>query len=300
VSVVLGVRDSPEHRAAYLIRAEALARIATAQAEARIPTLLVKGAGLALTVYDKPWQRAMSDIDLLVAEDDRDASVAALQAAGLEPERRRNGRWLTEAPTDERLLAYRAAGVSWLVEVHSRLDPIFGRPVDYPAIIRRAQPLVEFPGLSVPSPEDHVLLVILHAASSEFLHEPCWLDLALLLRGEIDEHAIVLRAKQWRMGTAAFIALTTLASMDDAPPLASVLADRLQPSTPRLLALRPWYELGRYPLHDRPGEVGLPWVLRQTLLRDDLSGWLANVGRYAALRAVERAGAPLRRSDGGE
>ena len=80
-------------RQAYLVslaqaarRGAELGRVLASLAEARIPTLVLKGAALAETVYPDPVLRPMHDADLLVRPADRPRARAGLLALGYEDE----------------------------------------------------------------------------------------------------------------------------------------------------------------------------------------------------------------------
>jgi len=174
------------------------------------------------------------------------------------------------------------------LEVHRTLDKLVPRPIDQQAIIRRATSAPGLAALRVPDPVDHVLLVILHLACSEFRHPCGWVDLALLFDRGIDLEALEDRARRWRMRTACYLALSTMAALDRPVVPAGFLA-RLRPGAARLRALGSWqYRVGAYPVCPAPPAPGLGWVLRQIPVRDDLGRWALGVGAYAATRAVER------------
>lgn len=73
-----------------LLREQDLRAITQALHRASVRTLLIKGAGLAYTVYDDPRLRPGDDVDLLIGSADLDAADAALTGIGfrrqLEPD----------------------------------------------------------------------------------------------------------------------------------------------------------------------------------------------------------------------
>src|SRR5262249_17993976 len=138
-------------------------------------------------------------------------------------------------------------GVRVLLELHTQLDKIVCRPIEYAEIFSRARPAPGYPGLLVPSPEDHFLLVGLHAAGTEFNHLVAFHDLALLLRSGVNDTAVIDRAKRWRLGTAMFVALSALrgrAGVD----ISDAVLRALAPSWARLAAIRRVYRLGEIPV----------------------------------------------------
>lgn len=280
--------SSAQQKVAYVLRGHVLQRIARALSEARRPALLVKGAALALTIYSPPWTREMDDIDLLVRAGDRDVVAAALAGAGCSPLPGAPGRARSQRAFAETLFDARCGALHVLVEVHTSLDKLVSRPVDHDGIFARAAPAPDLPGLLVPSPEDHALLIALHEAGHEFRHVAGFLDLHLLLERGLSLAVLAERARAFRLETVVFVALATLEALGSraVPP---GLTARFRPSEARLRALRRYYDVGCYPVAKGPSRLGLPWVVRQLPLRDDLGAFCSGVLRYVSLRAVERA-----------
>jgi hypothetical protein len=271
----------PEARAEAMLRAHVLADVGRLLAAAGVRALLVKGAALALTVYPDPALRRMHDVDVLVREGDRDGAVAALTRGGLTlhaPE----GRPRSGALLGETLLMARTGGLSTLVELHTTLDKLVSRPIDETALFARARPAPGLPGLLVPAPEDHALLVALHAAGHDFQHPAAFLDLELLLRRGLDLDVLVARARAFRLTTVMFVALAALRELG-AASVSPELVARFEPG-PLRRAL-----LGRAAASG--DGLGLGWILRQTPLRDDLGRWALGLGRYALARAADRVAA---------
>ena len=252
------------------------------------PALLVKGAALAMTHYERPWHRAMSDIDLLVVPEQQDRVVSALEAAGavLTPI---PGRPWTTSALGERHLVRKMGAVTQLIEVHRAFDKIVPRPIDAAAIMDRGSPASELPQLIIPCAEDQFLLVALHVAFSDFQHPNAWVDLSRLLERRLDWAVVLQRAQQWRMQIALYVVLESLKFVVPG----SLSADQIRPLRPNMLRRR-WissqYQLGGYPLYARPKRQGLAWMAGQTPLRDDLGDWGIGLMRYAVHRALERGG----------
>jgi hypothetical protein len=278
---------APGARARHVLREHALARIAGELAETGLELLLVKGAALALTHYHRPWLRDMADVDLVAPPGAVDRALAALVRAGCELCDAPAGRPLTAPALAERSLLWRAGALLVLVEVHSRLDKVVGRPVDYAAVMARSTPVPDLRGLRVPDPVDHALLVVLHAANASFAHPPAWMDLELLLRGGLDARTLRERARAWRAETALWIALSSLVALGSraVPP---ELVAAIEPGRLRRLALARGYRVGSIPVRLRSPEPGVGWVVAQTPVRDDLGRWLLGLTGYGALRVLER------------
>jgi hypothetical protein len=288
------VSDPAAARASYVLRNHVLGQLALAVDGIGAPIMLLKGAALAEDVYPRPWQREMSDIDLLVAPEDLDSVVAVLCDAGFV--RRSFGRDRTHsARFFEVKLDANVGGCSLLIELHCGVDKIARRPVDYPAIFARALPHPAYDRFLIPDHTDHVLLVVLHASLCEFEHVVAWPDLALLFRSDVEFDALLSRAREWQLQTATWIALSTLRHLADCG-LPEPLLDELRPSAMRRWVLgRSGYRAGSYPVVQRRSKLGSSWLARQFPLRDDPLRWLGGVATYAASRCSELLG--LRRPD---
>jgi len=269
-----------------VLRAHLLERIGRQLEAEGLEALLVKGAALAVTVYPRPWDRQMRDIDLLVSPGRRERIIRVLEAMGfrvLQPAERP----LTREALGEVVLQTSCGGAPMLLEVHTQLDKVVSRPIDYGGIFARAHPAPGCPGFLLPSPEDHTLLVVLHAANTEFGHAPAPRDLALLLCSGLDHAALIERVSRWRLRTAMFVALSELRSA----AVVNVPADLLKACDPgrlRLSVVGRFYRLGRFPVANGTMRLGWPWIVRQTPLRDDLAAWCVGLVRYAGLRIAER------------
>jgi hypothetical protein len=113
----------------YVIAHEVFRRTTKILASANIPVMPLKGVLLQLTVYDRPWEREISDIDLLVPEKYFEQSLDCLKQAGC---------FYVRDPTG-------AANVKWpdielSVDLHECLFPrgLFRLPTD--ELFARARP----------------------------------------------------------------------------------------------------------------------------------------------------------------
>ena len=278
--------QSPAAHAEALLRAHVLAQVASALRGASLPALLVKGAALALTVYPSPASRPMQDIDLLVHRADRDRVLAALTAVGgvvhASPDRPLTADFLGETG-----VMMRAGQTPFLVEIHTSLDKIVPRPIDTAGLFARALAAPGLPGLLVPSAEDHALLIALHAAGHELQHPAAWLDLELLFRSGIDLDTLVHRASEWRLTTVMHAMMTALHALGAASVTPAHVAAFDPGPLRRRLVERVHHPAAALDAH-RPSALGLPWILRQIPLRDDLAAYGLGLGRYAAARVRER------------
>lgn len=70
----------------YQMQWESQVAVQTAFAQASIPLIWMKGLTLAIRLYPQPYLRPMDDLDLLVAEPQRQPALAALQELGFQPQ----------------------------------------------------------------------------------------------------------------------------------------------------------------------------------------------------------------------
>ncbi len=287
------ITDLPRARADCVLRSHLLDGLAESLRKASLRVLVVKGGGLAATVYPQPWLREMGDIDLIVAPGEEERVVEALRASGYE-QHHWPGRPLSSAQIGERLLQIKLGETLYPVEVHRRLDKLVGRPIDYQDVFARARSSKELPeNILVPCPEDHFLLVVLHQATAELRHPIGWIDLELLLRGGLDLSVVLKRARRWRLSTALYLCLVTLQALQ-APSVPAALISKLRPGLIRSRLLDSCFRVGAYPAALGAPQLGWRWVLRQTPLRDDTGRWLAGLAKYGVKRALERAGVGAR------
>ncbi|MEP7119909.1 MAG: nucleotidyltransferase family protein [Byssovorax sp.] len=280
--------QSPSAHAEALLRGHVLAQVARALDVLGAPALLVKGAALALTVYPSPASRPMQDVDLLVRRADRDRILAALVAAGgvvhADPDRPLTGDFLGETA-----VMMPAGSTPFLVEIHTSLDNLVPRPIDEAGLFARAIPAPGLPGLLVLDLVDHTLLIALHAAGHELRHCVAMLDLELIFRGGVDLDALVHRASEWRLTTVMYAVMSALLALGAASITPAHVA-AFDPGPIRRLLIERVHHPAAALDPPRPGGLGIPWILRQIPLRDDLAAYGLGLGKYAAARARERLG----------
>ena len=270
----------------------ALRKVSLALTAAGARALLVKGAALALTVYAEPAARLMTDIDLLVPEEERDRVVGALAAGGF-LERPDPTRPYSAPLLGETGLFLHAGAMTELVEVQTTLSKLVPRPIDMRGILARASSAPGLPGLLVPSLEDHALLIAIHAAGHDFAHPVGFLDLELILRKGLDESALAERARAWRAVGVTYAMLSGLRDLGSASVTPELLS-RFDPGPVRRALLR-------HTMARELSKPGVEWVILQTPLRDDPVTYAVGVGKYAVARARDKgwlAGAPRDGQDG--
>jgi hypothetical protein len=242
--------------------------------------LLVKGAALALTTYARPWERPMTDVDLLV-EPGRFAAVVRLFE-------RRGFRRTRPAERAEELLEVEllppAPFPSIPLEIHASLDKVVPRALPFDALWQRGA-IVGEGLLRTPSPEDQLLVVAIHLANDELAHPWGFVDLEALVRRGVDLAIAWSRAHEYGATLALWIALTALEHR-----VPGLLAGRfdLEAHAPapwrRALLLR-WFDPSAWPIARTPTRLGAPWLLKQLVLRDDWAGYARGVARYLRQRS---------------
>ncbi len=277
----------PEARAQALLRDHVMDRLDDALAAAHLTALVVKGEALARTVYPEPWMRPMGDIDLLVPARDWAQAFAALTTHGFTREPPPEGRPLSNAWLGEAVFSLQIGAGRFLVELHTGLDKIVDRNIDLDAILGRASPAGK--ALALPALEDHLLLVALHAATTDFDHALAWLDLHLLFSAGPEVDVLVRRARAWDLTIALYVVAQLLGAAGS-PSVPEEVIERCRPARWRQRWFGWFFPLDAFPPRGRR-PPGLPWLLRQASLRDDTARWFAGCARYALGRAVERAAA---------
>lgn len=277
---------APGAHADALLRRHVLGQIGETFRRANIPALLVKGAALALTVYPDAAARRMSDIDVLVKEADQARAVKALEnlgwLVGTNETRRLSGAMLGEV-----MMQARIGAMTFTVEVHTSLDKVVRRPIAFEDLLDRASDAPGIPGLSVPSREDHTLLVALHASTHEYRHTLALQDMELLLRSGLDKRELKRRCEMFRLQSVMFVMLSVLRNVR-AASVNDELVRMFDPGWMRRRMLERFYDLKRYPPARGDAALGLAWIINQAPLWDDPRMFASGVVKYAGIRALER------------
>jgi Uncharacterised nucleotidyltransferase len=194
---------------------------------ADLRVVALKGPLLAERFYPEGALRPCVDLDLLVAEEDLDRTVAALEAAGWRAD---SGPSAAYARQHHYHLQLRRDGQPPL-ELHFRARVGFGTVMPAADLIRRSRPApgAAGRGLRVLAPEDELVYLAVHAAAHGFTRLVWLYDLKLFCRryaAEIDWGSVVERARSVRVRSAVAFAF-------------GMLRERLNASVPDLPALRP-------------------------------------------------------------
>ena len=145
-----------------LLRQRVLQRVVDAFAAAETRMLLIKGVGLAYTVYREPHLRPAGDIDLFIAHESLQAAEAALASAGfardLEPD--------TEAASMQRHYIRRDGfGTPYMVDLHWRISnrQIFAGALTFDEAWNASQPVRRLgPAARTLGTADALLLACIH------------------------------------------------------------------------------------------------------------------------------------------
>ena len=271
----------------YILRQQAVRLVAQELARAKVPGLLIKGYGLATTLYQKPWQRDMADVDILVPSERWSLAVEKLRdcfGAASVPEcgqRPYSKRWLGEQSV---LVGLGPATI--LVEIHNSIDKVSPRPIPFDKLYQRATaPSNLANGLRIPDKEDQLLLTVAHLGNSHFQHELGWTDLKKLFEDGCHWPTVMNRSNLYRLNSCLYFCLEGLCLRGVA--VDPSLLQRLKPGVLRRRLAHQVFEIGKAPPYGRNRPTGLRWVGEQTLLRDD-PAWLIGITRYATIRLIER------------
>jgi hypothetical protein len=275
----------PAARAQVLLREHVVRRLDEALTRAGARALVVKGEALARTVYPEPWMRFMTDIDLVLPDEDERGVARELLAAGFERDLAPVGRQHSLAALDETRFILPIGDGAFVVEVHGGLDKVVRRSIDFVPVMQRAELLGD--SLLLPTNVDQILMVVLHAATSDFDHAHCWLDLHLLLGTSFSLPDLLERAERWELRTALYVAMNALrhAGSERVP---DALLEHCRPGPLRRRALKRYFAPDRFPMHAGGRPYGISWAIRQVPLRDDTLKWMRGCARYGAIRVIER------------
>ena len=228
--------------AANLLRLTRLERLRQTFEDEGVQLLYLKGAAFLDTLYPDLGSRRMSDVDLLVREEQRDQAEALMQRAGL--------RRLT---TEERPVTadvfyervYVDPDASWIwFELHTAFCQRQRFDIDYDGIWRRAVHL-QAVGRPIPTlcPEDSLLYAALHQGLHSFYEDGRWSeDLRRIIeRWQPDWELVVERARRWHMATNLYLSLHGAQRLGALVPERALAA--LRPSVPRRLLAHGLFDL---------------------------------------------------------
>jgi hypothetical protein len=242
-----------------------------------------------------PWERPMSDVDLLVDSSRFGALVRILTRHGyqeVQPKVREHSRSLLET-----VLLPPAPMPSIPVEIHASLDKVAPRRWPFYRLWERGEP-VSSGLLRIPDLEDHVLLVAIHLASDEFAHPWGLVDLEALIRKGADLKVVEERARACGATTALRLGLTVLRHHVPAILSESDLPQAVA-SVARARLLDMLFNPSTWPVSKTKPSLGWAWIAKQAALRDDPLHFFEGLGAYALARVLDRSpsGRPSSRQD---
>jgi hypothetical protein len=214
-----------------------LAEMLGAFAAADLGLLVLKGAALAETVYDRPSRRPFGDLDVLLRPVDTPRAKLVLETLGYGVDPRVWNDLLRQRDCQANFFKHTERGPV-VVELHTDLlnNPLFRGtvPIADESLWERAQPAC-LAGTEawVLGPEDQLLHLCLHLACHYFAAPQSHRDIAQVCAAQpIDWPLLVTLARQARASSTCFGALLAAAHCHDAVIPASVL-DELAPRSPR-------------------------------------------------------------------
>lgn len=187
-------------------RFHALAPVLAGLSRAGIPVIVLKGAYLAAAVYENFALRQMSDVDLLVHQDDLSGADAILAQAGFQRKE-----FSATPARDLKAFCYKDRVGRTLIEIHWKLyNPDYPFHFDLDEMWKVALPaVVAGVAVRVFAPEDQLIHLASHAAIHRFefgLRPLC--DLAeVIARKRIDWPLLAEKARQQRTGRAVGVPL---------------------------------------------------------------------------------------------
>ena len=218
---------------ADLLREQILRRLLADLAAAGVNALLLKGAGLAYTVYEEPHLRPRGDVDLLIGRRDLGAADRALVAAGWLPALEQRSERVT---TQRHYVLGGTPSIAEQLDVHWKIavPQIFGDALGFEELAARAVPIAELgPGARTLSRPDALLLACLHrvAHHQDAIDLLCLLDIQQLTTGLSDpERTLFTELAVQRSMRAVCVRGLELASGCFATPGVGDLIDALRPT----------------------------------------------------------------------
>jgi hypothetical protein len=245
-----------------------LVRVTGALTEVGIAVLALKGIVLAYAAYGDASLRPMTDLDLLVPQEERDKAIHVLGKLGFDnpkgfPTPIRAHYWRT-TPGQECAPALQSSGSRVLVEVHTQLE--CGEPI-FPAPTREfwtRSTTTEIGGLSVRTlcPEDNLFHVCLHLARADRFEKGllALLDIKVLLDSNLGWNWEGIAARSLRQGCATWMYLSLEAARELAGATVPSSFFRALPEPRDLPRLRSLVK--EQILAARPGAFAFPLIMR--------------------------------------
>jgi hypothetical protein len=186
-------------------------RLCQRLSEQSIPVILLKGADLAVSCYDDPATRPMSDLDVLVPRARREEAGRCLEQEGFQP---RSGSLVEELRSHRGHMGYVHLKTRCVVEVHWTLKGLgWAHAAAVAEIWAGALPATFDPWAQVMRPGHKLPLLAAHMLLQHRLARLLWLyDLHRVLLATDAAEAAVAReaATRWRIDACLAVALLSV------------------------------------------------------------------------------------------
>jgi hypothetical protein len=229
----LGETLAAHHRKNLLLelrRVADLRRLDATLTAANLPYLILKGPVLAASVYPDRASRTMTDLDLLIADEEMTRAMEVLATIGYRVPAQFAGSEV-EAGDAPPLVHDQPGGL--VLELHSMLDSLPEERAALAAVLPSARRVPVGHGLELPAPErgEFFAHVVAHVSKHHRFEGELrsLLDVALLLKADVDAFDWEALDAEWqRRGISEWIALTvTLAHRLLGSPLPEIYRARM-------------------------------------------------------------------------
>jgi len=208
-----------DHLLSYKSLTRSLEEIVSLLDGAGIRVCTLKGPALAARLYDDPAVRVSTDLDLLVDPNDLERAARALRANGYIGASDATTSYLLQHSHHLDFSKEDAASI----DLHFQAYVGFGVRVPAYALMDHAveYALTDSCHVLVPSPEDELMYLAVHAAGHSFVRLAWLYDMKMLLRKNprLNWHAVVSRSERAGISTAVGFAIELLTRWLDMPLL---------------------------------------------------------------------------------
>jgi len=278
--------------ATHVMTAAALGPVLAEAARDGMRVIVYKGGAIAARYYDRPWTRAMTDVDVLISRADERPLHALLARHGFTPLVTPAGRaWSVKASHERTFAPPPTMAGARLVDVHTA--PAQPARYRFPVadMLDRAEPgtLFEAPVHFLPAADELLVMAANQAHDHYRFGLLRYLDAWLLTeRASVDWDGLIATARRAGVASAAWLTLTNAQRIAGAAPPPSVLA-RLRPSLARHVWLRAAFELSGWgePRRPLPRRLEQLFLLYPTL--DRPTAFLRFLAIHGGLRLLDAA-----------
>lgn len=271
--------------ATHVVTAASLGPVLAEAAAAGLRVVVYKGAALAARLYDEPWTRAMTDVDVLIGAPQAAHFHDLLARHAFTPLATSPGRTWSVKASHERTFVPAAPGAR-LIDVHTAPAQPARYQFAVDEMLARSEPgrLFEAPVYFLTAADELLVMAANQAHDHYRLGLLRYLDAWLLTtRAAVDWEALLTTARTAGVATAAWLTLTNASRVAGAVVPATVL-EALRPPPLRGAWLRAALDL------DDSGEPrhALPRRLEQLLLLYPTLDRPGDFIRFAAVHGARR------------